>query len=141
MILKTRKITPYIYLLPAILPLGLIYGYSLVKVFDFSTRRIRGITGIFIGLNNYKFVIQDPSFRRSVLNNLNLFVLIPILVFLAIIFSFLLFEQLKGWKFYRASLFMPYILPIPVVGIIFGYMFTLHGVINSFLELTRLSKK
>lgn len=36
---------------------------------------------------------------------------------------------------------MPYILPIPVVGIIFGYMFTLHGVINSFLELARLSKK
>lgn len=138
MILKTRKITPYIYMLPALLPLGLIYGYSLVKVFDFSTRRIRGITGVFIGLNNYKFIIQDPSFRKAVLNNVNLFVLIPVLVFVAIIFSYLLFERLKGWKIYRGSLFMPYILPIPVVGIIFGYMFTLHGVVNSFLKMIGL---
>lgn len=29
---------------------------------------------------------------------------------------------------------MPYILPIPVVGIIFGYMFTLHGVVNSLFK-------
>ena len=138
MILKTRKITPYIYLLPDIVLLGLIYGYSLVKVFDFSTRRIRGITGMFIGLNNYKFILQDPSFRKAVLNNVNLFVLIPVLVFLAIIFSYLLYEHLKGWKIYRGSLFLPYILPIPVVGIIFGYMFTLHGVVNSFFKMIGL---
>jgi ABC-type sugar transport system permease subunit len=138
MILKTRKITPYIYMLPAVIILGFIYGYSLVRVFDFSTRRIRGITGAFIGLNNYKFILEDPSFRRAVLNNINLFVLIPVLVFLAIIFSYLLFEHLKGWKVYRGSLFMPYILPIPVVGIIFGYMFTLHGVVNSFLKMIGL---
>jgi ABC-type sugar transport system permease subunit len=138
MTLKTRKITPYLYMLPVVIPVGLIYGYSLVRVFDFSMRRIRGITGAFIGLNNYKYVLQDPSFKSAVLNNLNLFILIPILVFLAIVFSYLLFEHLKGWKIYRGSLFMPYILPIPVVGIIFGYMFTLHGVVNGFLRLVGL---
>ncbi|UCB45822.1 MAG: sugar ABC transporter permease [Spirochaetota bacterium] len=109
-----------------------------MRVFDFSTRRIRGITGVFIGLDNYKFVISDPVFRKAVLNNINLFVLIPILVFLAIIISYLLFEQLRGWKVYRGVIFMPYILPIPVVGVIFGYMFTLHGVVNSFLKLVKL---
>jgi ABC-type sugar transport system permease subunit len=138
MTLKTRKITPYLYMLPVIIPVGLVYGYSLVRVFDFSMRRIRGITGAFIGLNNYKYVLQDPTFKSAVLNNLNLFILIPVLVFLAIVFSYLLFEHLKGWKIYRGSLFMPYILPIPVVGIIFGYMFTLHGVVNSFLRMVGL---
>ena len=138
MTLKTRKITPYLYMLPVIIPVGLVYGYSLVRVFDFSMRRIRGITGAFIGLNNYKYVLQDPTFKSAVLNNLNLFILIPVLVFLAIVFSYLLFEHLKGWKIYRGSLFMPYILPIPVVGIIFGYMFTLHGVVNGFLRLVGL---
>jgi len=117
-----------------ILILLFIYGYSVVKVFDFSFRRIRGITGVFVGFDNYKFVLVDPIFRHSVLNNFQLFLLIPFLVFFSIIFSVLLFERLRGWRFYRVSLFLPYILAIPVAGTIFGYMFTKNGIINEILR-------
>jgi len=110
-----------------------IYGYALVKVLDFSFRRIRGITGVFVGFDNYKFVLVDPIFRQSVINNFQLFLLIPFLVFFSIIFAVLLFERLRGWKFYRVTLFLPYILAIPVAGTIFGYMFTKNGIINEIL--------
>lgn len=138
MYLKTRKVTPYIYLFPMVLILLFIYGYAIVKVFDFSFRRIRGITGVFVGFDNYKFVLADPTFRQSVLNNFQLFLIIPFLVFFAIIFAVLLFERLRGWRFYRVSLFLPYILAIPVAGTIFGYMFTKNGVINEILRALRL---
>ncbi len=136
-LLKTRKTEPYHYLLPMALFIGFIYGYSLVKVFDFSFRRIRGITGIFIGLKNFKFVLRDPVFQTAIINNLKLFILIPALIFLSIIFAVLLFEGLSGWKVYRVILFLPYVLAIPVVGVVFGYMFTKHGIINEFLQAIR----
>lgn len=139
MYLKTRKITPYIYLFPMAVILLFIYGYALVKVFDFSFRRIRGITGVFVGFDNYKFVFADPIFRQSVLNNFQLFLTIPFLVFFAIIFAVLLFERIRGWRFYRVSLFLPYILAIPVAGTIFGYMFTKNGIVNEILRATHLN--
>jgi ABC-type sugar transport system permease subunit len=116
-----------------------IYGYSLIKVFDFSMRRVRGITGVFIGLTNYKFLFKDPIFRQAIVNNFKLFIIIPVLIFLALIFAVLLFERMKGRKFYRVALFLPYILAIPVVGIIFGYMFTLNGVVNEILKKLQLN--
>lgn len=138
MFLKTHKLTPYLYIMPMSLLLLFIYGYSLVKVFDFSFRRIRGISGKFIGFDNYIFVLKDPIFRQSIINNFKLFIIIPFLIILSIIFAVLLFERPKGWKFYRVALFMPYILAIPVVGVVFGYMFTKNGVINDLLKSLRL---
>jgi ABC-type sugar transport system permease subunit len=138
MYFRTRRITPYLFILPTILILAFVYGFSLTKVFDFSFRRIRGITGTFIGLQNYHFVLKDPTFRKAVVNNFTLFIMIPALVFLAVVFAVLLFEKVRGWRFYRVTLFLPYILAIPVVGIVFGYMFTLNGVVNEILRKTGL---
>jgi ABC-type sugar transport system permease subunit len=112
-----------------------IYGYPLVKVFDFSFRRIRGISGPYIGVQNYSFLFKYPIFREAVLNNFQLFVLIPVLVVFALLFAFVLFgEGIRGRRFFQVTFFLPYILAIPVVGIIFGYMFTLNGVVNEILS-------
>jgi ABC-type sugar transport system permease subunit len=45
----------------------------------------------------------------------------------------LLYDQMRGWRLYRSLLFMPYILAVPIVGIVASYMFTLHGVVNDLL--------
>ena len=136
--LKTKKIVPWLYIGPAILVIVFIYGFAIVKVFDFSFRRIRGISGIFIGFDNYKFLFKDIHYQKAVLNNATLLLLIPLLIFISLIFAVLLFEKIKGWKTYRVVLFIPYMLPIPVIGIVFGYMFTLKGVVNKLLQSAHL---
>jgi ABC-type sugar transport system permease subunit len=132
--LPVRKHTPYLFILPMALLLAFIYGYALVKVFDFSFRRIRGISGVFIGLANYGAVLRDPTFQKAVANNFTLFIIIPALIIVSIIFAVFLYEQTAGWRFHRVALFLPYILAIPVIGVVFGYMFTLNGVINEVLK-------
>ncbi len=134
MYLRTKARTPYIFVLPMLLLLLFIYGYSLVTVFNFSFRRIRGITGVFIGLANYASVFRDPSFQQALINNFTLFLLIPLLVGISVLFSVFLYEKAAGWRVHRIVLFLPYILAIPVIGIIFGYMFTLNGVVNTLLR-------
>ena len=47
---------------------------------------------------------------------------VPVLVLLALLLSVLLFEGLRGWRFHRAMVFLPYVLPIPVVAVIFGLL-------------------
>jgi ABC-type sugar transport system permease subunit len=129
---------PVLYLTPMGVVLLFVFGYPLVRVFDFSMRRIRGAGGPFIGLDNFRFVLRNPVFHDAVRHNLFLLVGVPILVFLALIFASLLFEQPKGWKFYRFSLFLPYILAIPVVGVVFNYLLMLNGALNEILRSIRL---
>ena len=132
--LSTHLPTPYLFILPMLLLLAFVYGYSLVKVLDFSFRRVRGITGVWVGLANYAAILKDPTFQKAVANNFTLFIIIPALVFVSILFAVFLYEQTAGWRFHRVALFLPYILAIPVIGVVFGYMFTLNGVVNTVLK-------
>jgi putative chitobiose transport system permease protein len=46
----------------------------------------------------------------------------------------MLYDRPRGWKIYRAILFLPYVLAIPVVGVVFGYLFTYNGSFNEALR-------
>ena len=136
--IRYKKWQPFVYLLPALIFLIFVYGYPLVRIFDFSMRRIRGASGPFIGLDNYKFVLRNPVFQQAVENNLFLLIGVPILVISAAVIAALLWKEPRGWKFYRFSLFVPFIIAIPVVGIVFSYMLTKNGVVNVILEKLKL---
>ena len=41
---------------------------------------------------------------------------------------------MQGWRFHRGVVFIPYLLPVAVVGVLFGQILTLHGLLNSSLE-------
>ncbi len=130
---------PVLYLMPMALAILFVYGYPLVRVFDFSMRRIRGASGPFIGLANFRFVLRNPVFHDAVKHNLFLLIGVPVLILIALIFASLLFEQPRGWKFYRFSLFLPYILAVPVVGVVFSYLLMLKGALNEILGFIGLN--
>ena len=56
------------------------------------------------------------------------------MVIAALFLAVLLFERIRGWQFYRTTLFLPYLLPITVVGLVFSYIFQLSGVLNDILN-------
>jgi ABC-type sugar transport system permease subunit len=59
---RVRPWVPYLYCAPLLALLTFIFGYPVVKVVDFSTRLVRGSSGPFIGLDNYRNAIDDPTF-------------------------------------------------------------------------------
>jgi len=63
---------------------------------------------------------------------------VPVLTALAIFFAVLLYEGVRGWRVYRSVLFLPYILAVPIVGIVASYIFQLNGALNSMLRAVRL---
>ena len=135
-----KKFTEIIlFLLPAILILGFIYLFPLVKVFQYSFMRISGTNFKYIGFTNYINIFNDPRFIAGLKNNFILLLSVPVILVLAIFFAVLLYERMAGWKFYRFTLFLPYILAIPVIGVVFGYIFQMNGILNYFLEKLGLS--
>ena len=136
--LRTSRYTPWLYLAPMLLVLAFTFGYPLVAVFDFSLRRIRGASGPFIGLENYRQVIKDNVFHDAVAHNAILLLAVPIMTFIALVLAVLLFDRPRGWRTYRSLLYVPFILATPVVGVIFGNMLQLNGVVNEFLRGLRL---
>ena len=137
--LKVKWWQPFLYLLPMTLILSFVFGYPIIRMFDFSFRRIRGATGPFIGWDNYRFVFRNPVFQDAVTHNLFLLIGVPVLIILALVFATMLFDRPRGWKVYRFSLFLPYILAIPVVGIVFGYLLTKNGAVNQILQSLKIN--
>jgi ABC-type sugar transport system permease subunit len=133
-LLKTRPWVPYLYIAPAVGLLGLVFAYPVAKVVDFSTRLIRGASGPRVGSLNYRLIFEDPTFRDAVKHSALLLLAVPILLAISVVVSVLLYDRMRGWRLYRSVLFLPYILAVPVVGIVASYIFQLNGVLNSILR-------
>jgi len=138
--IKTRGYVPYLFLLPMFLLLIFGFGYPLVSIFNFSTRRIRGTSGPFIGLENYRQVFKDDVFHQAITHNVILLLAVPIMIIVSILIAVVLYEQVKGWRFYRSILFIPYILAIPVIGVVFSNILQRNGVLNEALRSVGLGK-
>ncbi|MHB1345890.1 MAG: carbohydrate ABC transporter permease [Candidatus Humimicrobiaceae bacterium] len=96
--------------------------------------KIAGVSFKYIGMRNYINLFNDPRFLIGIKNNFLLLISVPLILIIATFFAVLLYERMAGWRFYRFTLFLPYILAIPVIGVVFGYIFQLNGILNYFLE-------
>ncbi len=130
----SRRITPYLYVAPLIVLLAFVFGYSILRMVEFSFKMVRGIDGPWIGLRNYELVLGQSLFWESVGHNLLLLLAIPVMVAIALMISLLLYERLRGWKLVRTLVFVPYILAIPIVAVVMKQLFQFSGPVNQVLH-------
>lgn len=135
--MTTRRLTPWMYAAPTLLFVALIFAYPVVTLVRYSLESVSTspyIPSKFTGIDNYRFIFSDDLFVRALVNNLKLFLCVPVMVILAVLLAAILYDRPRGWKAYRAIMFLPYVLSIPVVGVVFGYLFTYHGTVNDALR-------
>ncbi|MGZ4431016.1 MAG: carbohydrate ABC transporter permease [Gaiellales bacterium] len=121
------QLQPVLWILPAFAAMAFVFGYGVYRLLYEAMHR----EGRWVGLDNLSIVIHDPPFRTAVGHNLRLLLTLPFIVAIALLIAILLFEGLRGWRFHRSAVFLPYILPVPVVGVLFGQILTLHGLLNT----------
>jgi ABC-type sugar transport systems, permease components len=132
--MRTKKIEPFLFLAPALFVLLVVFGIPIYRLFVLSFQRQSQGKQIFVGLSNYKLIFMDNVFIQAIQHNGILIICVPIMVVAALLLSILLFERIRGWQFYRTTLFLPYLLPITVVGLVFSYIFQFSGVLNGILN-------
>lgn len=133
---QSTRLTPYLYVLPLVLLLAFVFGYPLVRIFEFSFKMVRGIDGPWIGWRNYYLILHQPLFWQTVGHNLYLLLAVPAMVIWSLLISIVLYERIRGWKIYRVLLFIPYILAIPIIAAVMKRMFQFSGPVNEFLRWT-----
>jgi putative chitobiose transport system permease protein len=135
--MRVSRGVPWLYSLPLIAVVGAVFAYPLAQLVRYSFENVGAsayVPTTFAGVSNFRYIYGDSLFRTAIGNNLKLFLCVPILVVLSVVLSALIFDRPRGWKGYRTLIFVPYVLSIPVVGVVFGYMFQLNGVVNSVLR-------
>lgn len=131
---KMKKFTPYFYILPTFIILIIVIVIPIIYVITQSFYSTFANENIFVGFRNYQIAFEDELLFIALKNNIKLFLCVPILTVLSLAIASVLYNKIKGWRFYRSVIFIPYILAIPVVGIVFSYLLQYNGVINSILR-------
>ena len=88
----------------------------------------------FVGLKNFKTLISDTNFIRSMQNMILLIVVVTIVTFaFALVFAGILSrEQIRGQNFFRIIFYIPNILSVVVIAGIFSAIYKPeNGMLNS----------
>lgn len=126
---RAGRLEPVLWIGPAVAVVVFVFGYSMVELVKTSLRYDGAWT-----LENFSVTWSDPAFRTALSHNARLLLAVPVLVVLALLISVLLFEGLRGWRFHRWAVFLPFVLPIPVIGVIFGQLLQFNGLVNELLR-------
>lgn len=125
---------PYLFVLPMLVILVLIFIYPLITVFrdSFYGGSVGQLT--YVGFANYTNLLDDPVFINAIVNNLKLLLTVPITLTISLAAALMLYENIRGWRTYRVILFLPYIIPGTAIGLSFSYLLQEKGILNTFLR-------
>lgn len=111
--------------------------YSLIA--SFTDQSLFG-PGHGVGWSNYGRVFTDPLFITSLTNTgYYALLVVPAEVVLSILLAVLLNQKLRGITFFRSIFFMPFVLSLVSVGLIWGWMYSpSFGSLDQILQAAHL---
>ncbi|MBI2116532.1 MAG: ABC transporter permease subunit [candidate division NC10 bacterium] len=131
------SLAPYLFLAPylAVLLLFFLLPALFSAVMSLTNWRIVGAPG-FVGLHNYRRLLNDPLFFTA-LRNTTVYTLtiVPTMALLGLGLAVLLNQRLRGRVATRLSVFASYVIMVSVVGIIWRWILdpTGAGLLNFYL--------
>jgi multiple sugar transport system permease protein len=129
---------------PAVLYLLVLIGMPFVLAFlyAFSDVRIGSTEMHYVGLENFRSILQSPSFRRALLNSIVFTVSSQVLVIVgSTILALSLEDRFRGRGFVRFLILLPWVAPISLGAIGWKWILdSLYSVINWVLVAVHLFK-
>ena len=125
--MKFNKYKGWLYVLPALLFLGVFMVYPLFDVllysfeenFNFASQTYTGV-----GIGNYAYVLKDPFFIRAIKNTVIIVVItVPLSTGIALLISLGLSSIRKLQELYQTVFFLPYVTNTLAVGLVFMILF------------------
>ncbi|MBV7329479.1 sugar ABC transporter permease [Chloroflexi bacterium TSY] len=134
-----EQLIPYLFLLPAIGLLAIFNLFPTIATLNESLHANSLVSGgrIFVGVENFQRIFNDPVFWKSLQVTLIFSVLVnPIQISLALGLALLANQKVKGIAFFRSLYLLPVSVSINVTTIVWGLMLDSNsGLINGVLAL------
>ena len=125
--MEKKNLKAWLYLLPAILFLGIFMVYPLIDVFVYSFEEgynFASQTYFGVGTYNYSYVLHDPYFLQALKNTFILVVItVPLSTLIALFISVALSSVTKLRELFQTIYFLPYVTNTLAVGLVFMILF------------------
>jgi len=127
--------TDALLLLSPLLLLMLVFTvFPVLSNFFYSMTEWKGFgTAKWVGFDNYRRAFADDKFWHSLKNLGTLILYIPFGVFIPLVLAAVLREGLRGWKTFRAIIYLPTILGYVILGTLFSTILSQSGPIIEML--------
>jgi len=140
-----HKLTPYLFLLPALLILGLTVFWPALQAFYLSfTRYEYDLTQApqWVGWENFQRLWTDAVFWQTLGNTvLYLVCVVPVLASAPLALAILVNQKLWGMHWFRAAYYTPVVISMVVAGIAWRWIYEGNGLLNQIIRQIGLSEK
>ncbi|MBW9156844.1 carbohydrate ABC transporter permease [Clostridium tagluense] len=143
--LKNNNMRALLYLLPALVIIGIFQFYPIFKSFtmgfytkfDYLTDRVYQT-----GLGNFAYVLKDPDFHLALRNTcVFAFFAAPLGIIVALIIALILNTNIRFKKFFVSAYFLPFVTSTTAVSIVWRWMLNNdYGLANAFLGVIGMAK-
>ncbi|MCI6004092.1 MAG: sugar ABC transporter permease [Blautia sp.] len=141
---KTRGRSTFLFIsvAPAVILFFIFMIFPTLNVFRMSLfeKGAYAPTETFVGLKNFRTLLTDVNFIRSMQNTILLIVIVTVITFaFSLVFAAILTrEKIKGQNFFRIVFYIPNILSVVVISGIFSAIYKPeNGMLNSIIGLFR----
>ena len=125
---KKFSLTPYLFLSPALLAIGVFILYPIIAVVFYSFTEYDIITPPqWVGLKNYEKLLTDSVFRQALLHSFIYLLVTPTLIILSILLAILVNRKLAGINLFRGLYYIPAISGSIAIGITWRWLFDAQG--------------
>ncbi|MFE4107854.1 carbohydrate ABC transporter permease [Almyronema epifaneia] len=138
-------VTPYFFLLPALIILGLtVFGPALQAFYLSFTSYGYDLTQPpqWNNFENFRRLLGDQVFWQTLKNTLLYLVgVVPILAIAPLLLAILVNQKLKGVRWFRVAYYTPVVISMVVAGIAWQWLYAENGLFNQILRGLRLSQQ
>ena len=132
--IMSKKLTPYLFLTPALLVIAVFVLYPIGAVVYYSFTEYNIMTPPeWVWLRNYQQLFRDDVFWQAMKHSFTYLLVTPILISLSILLAIVVNRKLPGIQIFRALFFVPVVSGSIAVGIAWRLMWDTNGIINGIL--------
>ncbi|AZI43126.1 sugar ABC transporter permease [Deinococcus psychrotolerans] len=137
----------YAFLAPALILLALFTFYPLaygsyLGFTEYGGARFgQGLPPKWIGLDNFRTLIADPLFLKSMVNSVKYLIIVPVLQLASLAVAVLVNKNLPGMAFFRAAYYVPVVTSISLAAVMWDWIYNKDGTLNWILTNAHLIAK
>ncbi|MEL7037617.1 MAG: sugar ABC transporter permease [Cyanobacteria bacterium J06592_8] len=130
------KFTPYLFLLPALIILGLTVFWPAIQAFYLSFFRYDLLQPPqWIGWQNFQRLWSDELFWKTLQNTwLYILFVVPVLAILPLGLAILVNQKIRGIHWFRTAYYVPVIISMVVAGLAWKWLYSETGLLNQLLQ-------
>ncbi|MBP1969257.1 multiple sugar transport system permease protein [Virgibacillus natechei] len=136
--IKDEKLAGILFVSPMLLGLTVFVIYPVLATFILSFSDWNFVTGIsqieWAGFDNFRKLLGDEVFFKSLINNLIFILTVPITMIIALVFAVLIDRNVYLKSYFKIAFFIPYVSSVVAVAVVWQVLFNpAQGPINQTL--------